>query len=86
VNTVVGRFCTRRTSTDEIAAALDSAGPRPDRAVVVPVVGAGGMGEKGFETVAQVRRDEIVSVAERRDAQGTVLLPSAAGGVRWPTG
>jgi hypothetical protein len=54
--------------TDEIAAALDSAGLRPDRAVIVLVGGAGGMGEKDFETVAQVLRDEVVPVVERRDA------------------
>ena len=32
------------------------------------VGGAGTMGEKEFETVAQVLRDEVVPVAERRDA------------------
>jgi len=57
----------RITSTDEIAAALDSAGLRLDRAVVL-VGGAGTMGEKEFETVAQVLRDEVVPVAERRGA------------------
>jgi hypothetical protein len=30
--------------------------------------GAGGMGEKEFETAAQVLPDEVVPVAERRDA------------------
>jgi SLOG in TRPM, prokaryote len=58
----------RIASTDEIAAALDSAGLRLDRAVIVLVGGAGTMGEKEFETVAQVLRDEVVPVAERRDA------------------
>lgn len=58
----------RIASTDEIAAALDSAGLRLDRAVIVLVGGAGIMGEKEFETVAQVLRDEVVPVAERRDA------------------
>ena len=36
----------RIASTDEIAAALDSAGLRLDRAVIVLVGGAGTMGEK----------------------------------------
>ena len=58
----------RIASTDEIAAALDSAGLRLDRAVIVLVGGAGIMGEKEFETVAQVLRDEVVPVAERLDA------------------
>jgi hypothetical protein len=58
----------RISSTDEIAAALDSAGLPRDRAVIVLVGGAGTMGEKEFETVAQVLRDEVVPVAERRDA------------------
>jgi hypothetical protein len=58
----------RIASTDEIAAALDSAGLRPDRPVIVLVGGAGGMGEKEVETMAQVLRDEVVPVAERRDA------------------
>ena len=58
----------RIASTDEIAAALDSAGLRLDRAVIVLVGGAGTMGEKEFETVAKVLRDEVVPVAERRDA------------------
>jgi hypothetical protein len=57
----------RIASTDEVAAALDSAGLRLDRAVIV-LVGGAGMGEKEFETVAQVLRDEVVPVAERRDA------------------
>ena len=58
----------RIASTDEIAAALDSAGLRLDRAVIVLVGGAATMGEKHVETVAQVLRDEVVPVAERRDA------------------
>jgi hypothetical protein len=58
----------RIVDTDEIAAALDSAGLRPDRAVIVLVGGAGGMGGKDFETVARVLRDEVVPVAERRNA------------------
>ena len=58
----------RIAGTDEIAAALDSAGLRPDRAVIVLVGGAGTMGEKEIETVAQVLRDEVVPLVERRDA------------------
>jgi hypothetical protein len=58
----------RIVGTDEIAAALDSAGLRSDRALIVLVGGAGGMGEKEFETAAQVLPDEVVPVAERRDA------------------
>ena len=58
----------RIVGTDEIAAALDSAGLGPDRAVIVLVGGADGMGEKEFETVAKVLRDEVVPVAERRNA------------------
>jgi hypothetical protein len=58
----------RIASTDEIAAALNSAGLRLDRAVIVLVGGAGTMGDNEFETVAQVLRDEIVPLAERLDA------------------
>jgi hypothetical protein len=58
----------RIASTDEIAAALDSAGLRLHRTVVVLVGGADTMGEKEFATVARVLRDEVVPVAERRDA------------------
>ena len=58
----------RIASTDEIAVALDSAGLRLDRAVIVLVGGASTMGENEFETVAKVLRDEVVPVAERRDA------------------
>ena len=58
----------RIAGPDEIAAALDSAGLRPDRAVIVLVGGAGTMGEKEMETLAQVLRDEVVPVVQRRDA------------------
>jgi hypothetical protein len=58
----------RIAGTDEIAGALESAGLRRDRAVIVLVGGAGTMGEEESETVAQVLRDEVVPVAERRDA------------------
>jgi hypothetical protein len=55
-------------STDEITAALHGAGLRLDRAVIVLVGGAGTMGDKELETVDQVLRDEVVPLAERRDA------------------
>src|SRR4051812_34367986 len=58
----------RIVGTDEIAAALESAGLGPDRAVIVLVGGAGGMGEKELDTVASVLRDEVMPVVERRDA------------------
>ena len=58
----------RVTSTDEIVAALDSAGLRLDRAVIVLVGGADIMGEEELETMGQVLRDEVVPVAERWDA------------------
>lgn len=58
----------RIVSTDEISAALDSAGLRRERAVVVLVGGAGGMGEKDLETVAEVLRTVVVPLVERRDA------------------
>jgi hypothetical protein len=58
----------RIASTDEIAAALDRAGLRLDRPVIVLVGGAGTMDEKEFETGAQVLRDAVVPIAERRDA------------------
>ena len=51
----------RIASTDEIAAALDSAGLRLDRSVIVLVGGAGIMGEKEFETVAQVLRMAVLT-------------------------
>lgn len=59
----------RIASTDEIAAALDSAGLRLDRAVIVLVGGAGTMGEKEFETVAKVC--------------GTRSCPSPSAGTPW---
>jgi hypothetical protein len=55
-------------STDEIAAALDGAGLRLDRAVIVLVGGAATMSEQEVETAARVLRDEVMPVAERRDA------------------
>src|SRR5438045_9620275 len=63
----------RIASTDEIAAALDSAGLRLDRAVIVLVGGAGTMGEKEFETVAQVLRDEGGPAARGGAAVGTAV-------------
>jgi hypothetical protein len=58
----------RIASTDEIATALAGAGLRLDREVIVLVGGAGTMGEEAVETVTQVLRDEVVPLAERRDA------------------
>lgn len=58
----------RIVGTDEIAAALGSAGLRLDRPVIVLVGGAGGMGEEAFETVAQVLRNDVVPLVQRRGA------------------
>jgi hypothetical protein len=58
----------RIVGTDDIAAALDSAGVRRDRVVIVLVGGASGMGAKDIEAVAEVLRNEVVPIAERRDA------------------
>jgi SLOG in TRPM, prokaryote len=55
-------------STDDIAAALDGAGLRRDRVVIVLVGGAGGMAADDLETVTSVLRNEVVPIAERRDA------------------
>lgn len=71
MNDQVGDIQARRiriVGTDEIAAALDSARLRTDRAVIVLVGGADGMDEQELRTVAQLLRDEVVPVAERRDA------------------
>jgi hypothetical protein len=53
---------------DEIPAALDSAGLRRGRMVVVLVGGAAGMDEKDLETVAEVLWKEVVPIVEHRDA------------------
>ncbi len=58
----------RVAGTDDIAAALDSAGLRRNRAVIVLVGGAGGLSAKDFEIVAAVLRDEVVPMAERLGA------------------
>jgi TRPM family ion channel len=58
----------RVASADEIAAALASTGLRLDRPVIVLVGGAGTMSEQEFATGAQVLRDELVPIAEHRDA------------------
>jgi hypothetical protein len=58
----------RVASTDDLAAALDVAELRRDRAVIVLVGGAGTMGQEELATAAEVLRDEIVPVVERRDA------------------
>jgi hypothetical protein len=58
----------RIVGSDDIAAALDSVGFRRDRVVIVLVGGAAGMGAKDLQTVVEVFRNEIVPIAERRDA------------------
>ena len=58
----------RIVDTDDIPAALDSAGLSRDRVVIVLVGGAGGLGAEDLERVAEVLRNEVVPIAERRDA------------------
>jgi hypothetical protein len=58
----------RIVGTDEIPAALDRAGLRRGRVVVVLVGGAAGMGERDLEAVAEVLDNEVVPLVERRDA------------------
>jgi hypothetical protein len=58
----------RIVGADEIAVALDCAGLRRGREVVVLVGGAGGMDEDDLETVAEVLEKEVVPIVERRDA------------------
>lgn len=58
----------RIAGTDEISTALDSAGLRRGRVVVVLVGGAGGMEEKNHQTVAEVLRKVVVPIVERRNA------------------
>jgi len=58
----------RISSTDEIATALDRAGLRRGRTVVVVVGGAGRMAEKDFDAAAEVLRKEVMPIVERRDA------------------
>lgn len=58
----------RIVGPDDIPAALDSAGLRRDRVVVVLVGGAGGLGPGDLEKVADVLRNEVVPIVERRDA------------------
>jgi predicted NBD/HSP70 family sugar kinase len=87
----------RIASTDEIAAALDSAGLRLDWAVIVLVGGAGIMGEKEFETPVSRRvhdggcrrsakeiRTEWIPVSRNGAAPGSGA--ASAGRVRWPCG
>lgn len=52
----------------DVPAALDHAGLRRGRPVVVLVGGAGGMGERDLATVAAVLRDEVVPLVGRHDA------------------
>jgi hypothetical protein len=58
----------RITATDEIPAALDRAGLRRGRPVVVLVGGADGMSESDLEAVAEVLLEEVVPLVERLDA------------------
>ena len=58
----------RISSTDEIAKALDRAGLRRGRMVVVIVGGAGRMAEKDFEAAAEVLRKEVMPIVELRNA------------------
>jgi hypothetical protein len=58
----------RITGAEDVAAALDNAGLRRDRAVIVLVGGAGGLGAEDLETLAEVLVNEVVPVAERLDA------------------
>jgi SLOG in TRPM, prokaryote len=58
----------RIDDADEMATALDKAGLCPGRVVIVLVGGAGGMGARDLETVGEVLRNEVVPIAERRDA------------------
>ncbi len=58
----------RVAGTDDIAAALDRAGLRRNRVVIVLVGGAGGLSAKDLEIVAAVLRDEVVPMAERLGA------------------
>jgi hypothetical protein len=55
-------------STDEIPAALDRAGFRRGRPVVVLVGGAAGMSEGDLDVVAEVLAEEVVPLVERLDA------------------
>src|SRR4051812_39987926 len=58
----------RIAGTDEIPAALDRAGFRRGRVVLVLVGGAAGMSEGDLEAVAEVLADEVVPLVERLDA------------------
>ena len=56
------------TGREEIPAAIDGAGLRRGRPVVVLVGGAAGMDEGDLETVAEVFRKVVVPIVESRDA------------------
>jgi hypothetical protein len=58
----------RIVGADEIPAALDRAGFRRGRVVVVLVGGAAGMSERDLDAVAEVLVDEVVPLVERLDA------------------
>lgn len=58
----------RIARADAIPAALDSVGLTPDRAVLVLVGGAGGMGESALAALAEAMRDAVLPAVERHDA------------------
>jgi hypothetical protein len=53
---------------EELPAALERAGLAPERAVVMLVGGAGGMGEQDVQSVSNILRDTVVPVVERHAA------------------
>jgi SLOG in TRPM, prokaryote len=58
----------RILSADDIVLAIDSAGVRRDRAVIVLVGGAGGIDGQDLESLRQVLQNDVVPVAERLGA------------------
>jgi TRPM family ion channel len=58
----------RIAGIDDIAVALDNAGLRRNRSVIVLVGGAGGMDATNLETVAEVLHNAVVPIVEQRDA------------------
>jgi hypothetical protein len=60
--------CIRVVDADDIAAALERAGLDRGRVVIVLVGGANGMAAEDLESADQVLRNELVPIAERRNA------------------
>jgi len=58
----------RVLGADDIVLAIDSAGMRRDRAVIVLVGGAGGIDGQDLESLRQVLQNDVVPIAERLDA------------------